>query len=217
MKIVIIGATGFVGSALLNEAAQRGHIITAISRHPEKINSSDGNVTAIKADVYDTQKLADSIAGHEVAFNTYNAGWDNPNIYEDFLKGSESIQEAAKKAKVKRLMVVGGAGSLEIAPGKQLVDTPDFPAEYKEGAKAARDYLDILKKEKDIVWTFLSPAILMHQGIKTGRTGKYRTGTDQPVFDENGVSKISAEDLSVALIDEMENPQFLNQRFTVAY
>lgn len=217
MKIAIIGASGFVGSALLNEAARRGHTITAISRHPENIHSENGNITPVKADVFEIQELADALAGHEAILNAFNPGWDDPNIFEDFLKGFESIQEATKKAKVKRLLVVGGAGSLEIAPGKQLVDTPDFPAEYKEGAKAARDYLDIIKKEKDIDWTFLSPAILMHQGIKTGRTGKYRIGTDNPVFDDDGVSKISAEDLAVALIDELEKPQFLNRRFTVAY
>ncbi len=217
MKIAIIGATGFVGSTLLNEASQRDHTITAISRHPEKTEVKNDNIAPVKADIFDTQKLADILAGHEAVLNAYNPGWENPNIFEEFLKGSKSIQEAAKKAKVKRLLVVGGAGSLEIAPGKQLVDTPEFPAEYKEGAKAARDYLDILKKEKDITWTFLSPAILMHPGIKTGRTGKYRTGTDHPVFDKDGVSKISVEDLALALIDELEKPQFLNRRFTVAY
>lgn len=217
MKIAIIGATGFVGSTLLKEAVQRGHVITAISRHPENIDLKNSNITPVKADIYDARKLAEVLTGHEAVLNAFNPGWDDPTIYEDFLKGSKSIQEATKRANVDRLLVVGGAGSLEIAPSKQLVDTPKFPAEYLEGAKAARDYLDILKKEKDITWTFLSPAILMHQGIKTGRTGKYRTGTDQPVFDENGESKISVEDLALALIDELENPQFLNRRFTVAY
>lgn len=217
MKIAIIGATGFVGSALLNEAAQRGHTVTAISRHPEKINSENGNITPVKADIFETQKLATILSGHDAVLDAYNPGWDNPNIFEDFLNGSKSIQEATKKAGVKRLLMVGGAGSLEIAPGKQLVDTPEFPAEYKEGAKAARDYLNILKKEKNIDWTFLSPAILMHPGIDTGRTGNYRTGTDNPVFDKDGVSKISVEDLALALIDELEKPHFLNRRFTVAY
>ena len=149
--------------------------------------------------------------------STYNAGWENPNLYQDFVKGSEAIQSATKKAGVKRLFVVGGAGSLEIAPGVQLVDTPQFPAEYKTGATAARDYLNILKKETELDWTFLSPAILMHPGITDGRTGKYRTALDTPVFDANNESRLSVEDLSVAILDEVEQGKFIKKRFTAAY
>ena len=218
MNIAIIGASGFVGSALLRESVRRGHIITAIARHPDKIDTNDDHhITAVGCDIFEDDKLAGVLADHDAVLNAYNPGWDDPNIYNDFLKGSQVIQDAVKNAGVKRYLVIGGAGSLEIAPGKQLVDTPDFPKEYKEGAKAARDYLDILRKEKDLDWTFLSPAILMHPGIDTGRTGKYRVGTEQPVFDEKGESKISAEDLSVALLDELEKGAFIKKRFTVAY
>ena len=218
MNIAIIGASGFVGSVLLNEAVRRGHTVTAIARHPEKINTNDDHhITAVGCDIFDENKLVGVLKDHDAVLNSYNPGWDDSNIYDDFLKGSQVIQDAVKKAGVKRYLVIGGAGSLEIAPGKQLVDTPDFPKEYKEGAKAARDYLDILRKEKDLDWTFLSPAILMHPGIDTGRTGNYRIGTEQPVFDKNGESKISAEDLSVALLDELENGDFIQKRFTVAY
>lgn len=141
----------------------------------------------------------------------------NPNLYEDFLKGSKSIQEAVKKAGVERLLVIGGAGSLYDAENNQLVDSPDFPADIKPGATAARDYLNILKEEKDLDWAFFSPAIEMHPGITTGRTGKYRLGKDQPVFDENNVSKLSPEDVAVVLIDEIENPKHHQERFTAAY
>ena len=218
MNIAIIGASGFVGSALLKEAIRRGHTITAIARHPEKINTNDDHhITAVGCDIFNDGKLAGVLADHNAVLSAYNPGWDDPNIYNDYLEGSKTIQNAVKEAGVKRYLVIGGAGSLEIAPGKQLVDTPDFPKEYKEGAKAARDYLDMLRKEKDLDWTFLSPAILMHPGIDTGRTGKYRVGTEHPVFDENGESKISAEDLSVALMDELEKGDFIKKRFTVAY
>jgi len=218
MGIAIVGASGFVGSKLVKEAVRRGYEVTAIARHPDKIDNSDEKVTARKRNVFEVEQMAELLKGHDAVLSTFNPGWDNPNIYDDYLQGAQHLQKAVKKSGVKRFLVVGGAGSLEIEPGKQLVDTPDFPEEYKQGALAARDYLDdILGKEDELEWTFLSPAILMHPGIDTGRTGEYRIGTDQPVFDENGESKISAEDLCVALLDELENNQFIKQRFTVAY
>jgi hypothetical protein len=149
--------------------------------------------------------------------SAYNAGWNNPNLYHDFLAGSGAIQSAVKKAGVRRLLVVGGAGSLEVAPGVQLVDTPGFPAAYKPGASAARDYLDLLRQETDLDWTYLSPAILMHPGTSGIRTGQYRVGRDQPVFNAQGESRIGVEDLAVALLDEAEQNQFIRQRFTVGY
>lgn len=149
MNIALIGASGFVGSALLNEAIQRGHKVTAIARHPEKIKTNDNHlITAVGCDVFEEDKLAGVLSDHDAVLSSYNPGWNNPDIYDDFIKGSGTIQHAAKKAGVKRYFVIGGAGSLEIEPGKQLVDSPEFPKEYKEGAKAARDYLDILKKRK---------------------------------------------------------------------
>jgi len=217
MKIALIGASGFVGSALLNEAIARGYNVTAIARNVDKIKSEDKLVSKQKVDVFDIDLLVSVLKGHDAVVSAYNACWDNPNLYEDFIKGSEAIQSATKKAGVKRLLVVGGAGSLEIAPGVQLVDTPEFPAEYKEGATAARDYLNILKKETELDWTFLSPAIQMHPGITDGRTGKYRTALDNPVFDANNESRLSVEDLSVALLDELEQGRFIKKRFTAAY
>jgi putative NADH-flavin reductase len=217
MKITLIGASGFVGSAILNEALQRQHQVKAIVRHPEKITTGNSNLVVVKGDVFDTEQLVGLLKGSDIVISAYNSGWANPNIYNDFLKGSASIQEAVKKAGVKRLIVVGGAGSLYIAPDKQLVDTEEFPQEWKPGALAAREYLNILKKEDQLDWTFLSPAIEMHHGTSGTRKGVYRTGLENPVFDSNGKSIISVEDIAVAIIDEAENPKHIRQRFTVAY
>lgn len=217
MKIALIGASGFVGTALLNEALQRGHQVTAIVRHPEKIKQTNTNLTVKKGDAFNKEEIKDLVKENDVVLSAYNPGWTNPNIYSEFIKASETLQQATKESGVKRFFIIGGAGSLEVAPGVQLIDTPQFPAEYKEGASAARDYLNILKKEDQLDWTFYSPAIEMHQGITTGRTGKYRLGTDQPVFNEENRSIHSAEDLSIAVIDELENKKFIKKRFTAAY
>jgi len=214
MNIALIGATGFVGSAVLNEALNRGHKVTAIARDTSKIAVKNDNLTVVIADVYDTEALVKVLTGHDAIVNTFNAGWTNPNLYDDFIKGSESIQQAVKLSGVKRLLVVGGAGSLEIAPGVQLVDTPQFPAEWKTGATAARDYLNIIKKENDLDWTFLSPAIHLHPGA---RTGVFRLGSDQPVFDADHKSEITVEDMAMAIINELEQNQFIKKRFTLGY
>ncbi|QEC43784.1 NAD(P)-dependent oxidoreductase [Pseudobacter ginsenosidimutans] len=217
MKLAIIGASGFVGSHLLQEALDRGHKVTAIVRNPEKIKLHHPHLTIKGCDVMDEAALAPLLAGSDVVISAYNSGWTNPNIYADFMQGSRSILEATKEAGVPRIIVIGGAGSLEIKPGLQLVDSPGFPDAYKGGATAARDFLNELKKENDLDWTFLSPAIEMNHTLKIGRTGQYRTGTDQPVFNNEKHSIISVEDLCMAVIDEVEKQQFSRKRFTVGY
>ena len=216
MKVVLIGATGFVGSAILKEALSRGHEVTAIARHPEKIKTQN-NLTIVKGDVMDTDKLSETLKGNDVVVSAYNPGWTNPDIYNEFLKGSQSIQKAVKKSGVKRYIVNGGAGSLFLAPNVQLIDTPEFPDEFKPGAGAARDYLNILKNENQLEWTFVSPAIEMNPGTPHERKGTYRTGLDNPVFDSNNKSRISVEDLAVAVIDEVEDSKHIRVRFTVGY
>lgn len=215
MKIAIIGATGFVGSKITAELANRHHEITAISRNGKK--SDIQNVKYVTADIFNIQELVQILKGHDTVVSAYNSGWTNPNIYDDFIAGSKAIQEAVKLSGVKRFITIGGAGSLFVAPGLQAVDTPDFPKEYHAGASAARDYLNILKEEKELDWAFFSPAFEMHQGITTGRTGNYRLGLDNPVFDENQRSILSAEDLAVVIADEIENPKHHQVRFTAAY
>lgn len=216
MKVALIGATGFVGSHLLQELVNRGFEVTAVARSVDKIPVKDGKPKAVAADVTDVKALASVLKGNDVVLSAFNPGWSNPNIYNDFMKGSEAIQQAVKEAGVKRYVMIGGAGSLYI-DGQQIVDGADFPESIKPGATAARDYLDVLKKEKDLDWTMFSPAINMHPGIKTGRTGKYRLGTNEPVFDKDGESVLSVEDLAVAVVDEIENHKFSRQRFTAGY
>ena len=215
MKVALIGATGFVGKAVLKELLHKGHQVTAIVRQAENLEPQTG-LTFLKGDATDMDTLAGAIPGNSTVISAVNAGWTNPNLYEDFLNGSKAIQDGVKKAGVKRLLVVGGAGSL-FMDGKQLVDTPGFPAEYKTGATAARDYLNELKKETELDWVFLSPAIEMHPGTSGIRQGTYRTGTENPVFNEEGRSIISVEDLAVAIVDEIEKPKYNRQRFTAAY
>lgn len=214
MKIAIIGATGFVGTAVLNEALHRGHEVVAIARNTGKITIDNKKLTKMDADTDEVADLTEVLKGNDAVVNAFNAGWTNPNLYNDFIKGSENIQKAVKASGVKRLLIVGGAGSLEIAPGKQLVDSPDFPEQWKSGATAARDYLNTIKKENDLDWTFLSPAINLHPGK---RTAKFRLGTDQPVFDADGKCEISVEDMAVAIIDELESNKHIKKRFTLGY
>lgn len=213
MKIALIGATGFVGSNILNELSNRNHQVTAIARNPKE----DSNANWVSADIFDTNALAEILKGHDAVISAYNPGWANPNIYNDSVNGSKSIQEAVKKSGVKRFITIGGAGSLYIAPNLQLIDTPEFPKEIFDGANAARKYLEIIKEEKDLDWAFFSPAIEMHQGITTGRTGKYRLGLENPVFNEEQRSILSGEDLAVVIADEIENPKHHQVRFTAAY
>jgi uncharacterized protein len=216
MRVVLIGASGFVGNSILKELLQRNHQVTAIVRQVDKIIPSE-NVSIVSADVLNEKVTTEAIKGHDAVISAYNAGWTNPNLYNDFLQGSKAIQEAVKRSGVKRLIVIGGAGSLFVAPGQQLVDTDGFPPDWKPGALAARDYLNVLKEEKELDWTFLSPAVEMHPGTSGTRKGVYRTGTDNPVFDATGRSVISVEDVAVAVVDELESPKHLRKRFTVAY
>jgi putative NADH-flavin reductase len=215
MKIALIGATGFVGSNILNELANRNHEVTAIARNPKE--SELANVNFVKADIFNTEELSEILKNHDVVVSAYNPGWTNPNIYDDFIAGSNAIVEGVKKSGVNRYITIGGAGSLFVAPNLQAVDTPDFPKEIYPGASAARDFLNTLKEEKELDWAFFSPAFEMHQGITTGRTGKYRLGLENPVFDENQRSILSGEDLAVVIADEVENPKHHQIRFTAAY
>ncbi|GGH05751.1 NAD(P)-dependent oxidoreductase [Mucilaginibacter phyllosphaerae] len=212
MKVAVIGATGFVGPQLVKEGLLRGYEITAIARNTDKVEKAAG-VTAVAADVNDVDALAAALSGHDAVINSFNAGWTNPNLYDDFLNGSKNIQAAVKKAGVKRFITIGGAGSLFI-DGKQLVDGPHFPKEYYPGASAARDYLTYLRTETELDWTFLSPAINLHPGE---RTAQFRLGTESPVFDAEGKSEISTADLAVAIFNELENNQHVKARFTLGY
>ena len=213
MKLAIIGATGFVGSAVLQEALQQGHDVTAIVRHPEKL-AVHPSLTAKAVSVFDEAALADVLRGHVAVISAYNPGWTNPDIQSQMIEGSAHIVNATKQAKVPSLLVVGGAGSLEVAPGVQLVDTPQFPAEWKEGALGAREVLNQLRKEKELNWRFISPAVFLEPGK---RTGQFRYGDDAVLFNDDQPARISVEDLAVAIVEEIAAPRYNQRRFTVAY
>ena len=213
MKIALIGATGFVGSAILKEALERGHDVTAIVRHPDKLQAHP-KLHAKKGDVYSADEVARLVSGHDAVISAFNPGWSDPEIYNHQVKGTESIIKGVKQAGVKRLLFVGGAGSLEVKAGVQSVDLPQFPAEYKQGALATRDALNMLRKETSLEWSFLSPSADLSPGQ---RTGKFRLGKDQLLKDAKGESRVSVEDYSVAMLDEVERPAHIRQRFTVGY
>jgi uncharacterized protein len=203
MKIAVVGASGNAGSRITAELARRGHSVTAIARNPEKI-AAQANVTAKKGDVLDQAGLAQLLAGHDAAISSVHFLDSDP----------AKLIGAISDSKVGRYLVVGGAGSLEVAPGVRLVTTPGFPAQYKAEAEKGALFLDLLRKEKELNWTFLSPSALFTAGE---RTGKFRLGTDQLLTAADGKSWISFEDFAVALADEIERPAHIRQRFTVGY
>jgi putative NADH-flavin reductase len=202
MKVALIGATGMIGSRLLAELNRRGHEVTAIVRHAEKVPALP-KVTAAKGDVFDEAGLTALLKGHDVAISAVHFAQSD----------AKKLISAAKASGVKRYLVVGGAGSLEVAPGKKLIDTPEFPAIYKAEAAAGGDFLDLLRKEPTLDWTFLSPSAVIAPGE---RTGKFRLGGDQLLTHAKG-SNISAEDYAIAFVDELEKPAHSRRRFTVGY
>ena len=202
MKVALIGASGQAGSRLLAELTRRGHQVTGIARHPEKIAASPG-VAARKGDVFDKAGIVALIKGHDAVISSVHFTASDPKI----------LIEAVRESGVKRYFVVGGAGSLEVAPGVKLIDTPQFPAAYKAEASKGGEFLELLRKENDLEWTFLSPSAMFVAGE---RTGKFRLGKDQLLTNEKG-SSISFEDFAIAAVDELEKPAHAQQRFTVGY
>jgi uncharacterized protein len=213
MKLTIIGANGKIGSRITEEAISRGHQVTGIARNPGG-GISNPNIRWIQADVLDADALSVVLQGQDAVISAFGIDWHNPDTYHLFSDVADSLIKAAKKAGVRRIINVGGAGSLEVAPGIQLVDTPSFPEIWKSGASEQRKSLEIFRREKDLDWTFFSPAIIIEPGP---RTGKFRLGKDNPIFDKNGNSTISYDDYAAALIDEVENPAHIKQRFTIGY
>ena len=203
MKIAVAGASGRAGSCIAAELARRGHNVTGIARNPDKI-AKLANVTAVAGDANDRAALAKLWTGHDVAVSSIHF----------LVSDAETLIGAAKDSGVPRYLVVGGAGSLEVAPGVQLVTTPNFPAQYKAEAEKGAAFLDRLRQEKELNWTFLSPSALIDFG---NRTGKFRMGADQLLVDSAGKSWISFEDFAVAMADEIERPAHIRKRFTVGY
>lgn len=214
-SVVLIGASGFVGNAILNELLSRGHKVTAVVRNPKKINVTNSNLEIVKTDVSDTDVMVEICKDKEAIISAYNPGWANPNIYEETLRNYPLILEAAKRSGAKRLLCVGGAGTLLCAPGLRVVDSGAIPDAIMGGVKSLGEfYLNTLMNEKAIDWIFFSPAGTLEPGK---RTGKFRLGKDELIVDENGISHISVEDYAVAMVDELENPKHHYERFTIGY
>lgn len=215
-NVLLIGATGFVGKALLNELVNRGHQVTAVVRSEGKLD--DGRVESVVGDATDPDTLATLAKGKDAVISAYNPGWANPHIYEDTLENYPKILAGTKKAGVERLLIVGGAGTLFVAPGVRLVDTGTLPQEWLPGVRSLGEfYLNTLMNENDIDWVFLSPAANLGNLQPGTRTGSYRVGKDDLLTDEKGDSFISVEDYAVAMVDELETPRHHKERFTVAY
>lgn len=215
MRVALIGASGFVGSHLLTELINRNYHVVAIVRSADKVKEKNDKLKVIETDIFDTDKLAETLKGCDVVVSAYNPGWKNPNIAEETLKGYESILAAAKKSGIKRIQIVGGAGTLYIGPGKTVIEAGLIPDNILPGVKALAKVLkEYLLPDKSIDWVFFSPAGTIEPGE---RTGKYRLGLDNLIKDKNGKSKISVEDYAKAMVDELEKPQHHYQRFTIGY
>lgn len=216
MRIVLFGATGNIGRRIVDEALQRGHTVTGVVRDPEKVKSPDPRVRLVKGDATDPESVANVVRGADVIISAISPR-PNPRgrAAPSLAQAAKALLEGAKKAGVKRLLVVGGAGSLEVTPGKRLMDAPGFPDAYKPEAQEGADSLDVYRKEgSGVDWTFLSPAAEIGPG---SRTGRYRSTDDQFLADPQGHSRISYEDYAMALVDELERPKHKGKRFGVAY
>lgn len=214
-NVTLIGASGFVGTAILNELLARGHRVTAVVRNPGKIGIKSPSLTVVQADVTDTSALVAACKGRDAVISAYNPGWTNPNIYEETLHNYPLILEAVRQSGVRRLLCVGGAGTLFCAPGLRVVDSGVIPDAIMGGVRSLGEfYLNTLMNEKEIDWIFFSPAGTLEPGK---RTGKFRLGKDDLIVDENGNSHISVEDYAVAMVDELENSKHHYERFTIGY
>ena len=214
-NVLLIGATGFVGSAVLNELVSRGHKVTAVARNIEKVAKSE-LVDVVKKDVANVDAIAKLAEGKDAIISAYNPGWTNPDIATLISENYPKILSAAKKSGVERLLIVGGAGTLFCAPGLRVVDSGAIPEEIMGGVRPLGDfYLNTLINENDIDWVFFSPAGVFDQQGK--KTGNYRLGKDDLIVDAEGNSHISVQDYADAMVNELEKPAHHKERFTIGY
>lgn len=213
MKLAIFGASGWIGGAVTREALARGHEVTAVVRDPARLELSHDRLATATGDVTQPDSIAAVTAGHDAVVAAISGRRDAH--HEAVPAAARALLEALPRTDVDRLVWVGGASSLEVAPGVRVFDTPEFPADWKPEASAQIDALEVFRtSDSEVQWTVLSPAALIEPGERTGR---YRTGGDQLVTDEKGESRISVEDYAVALVDELERPAHIRERFTIAY
>jgi putative NADH-flavin reductase len=216
MKIALFGATGAIGQRIAQEALRRGHTVTAVVRDPAALTERHENLRVVRGDVTNPDAIADAVRGQDAVISAvgprYGHGGETDALFAD---AARALIAALPAAGVSRLLILGGAGSLEAAPGVRVMDTPEFPALWKGNARGQADALDVYRTGGgDLEWTYVSPAAIIEPGA---RTGKYRVGGEQLLTDAQGQSRISSEDYAVALIDELENPRHRKQRITVAY
>jgi putative NADH-flavin reductase len=218
VKVTLFGASGMVGARILDELLNRGHEVTAVVRNPERISTGKQRLTVLSGDAFDAGSVRDSARGSDILVTAVamrdDAQRDDPARNPvDLIRTAAGVADGAQI----RFFAMGGAGSLEIAPGLQLVDSPEFPADYKPESGGFRDALTWLRAESpaELSWTMISPPIQIEPD--SPRTGKYRTGTDSLLTDAEGASRISAADLAVAVVDEVETSKHPRSRFTVAY
>ena len=209
MNVVLFGAGGTIGSRILSELVSRGHGVTAVVRDASKIEPHE-NTIATAGNIFDAASVADAAAGADAVVSAYGPGPENAG---QLVEATRSLIRGVAASGVKRLIMVGGAGSLEVAPGLMLKDAPNFPADWKAIADAHTEALGVLR-ESGLEWTSVSPAAYIHPGA---RTGKFRVGKDQLLTNESGGSEISAEDFAIAIADEVEHPAHVRERFTVAW
>ena len=209
--MVLIGASGKIGRRVLNEALNRGFGVTAMMRNPGMLSLKHPALKTVQGNIMRKEDIGKTAVGHDIVVSAYGPGQNDPS---DMLEATRSLLEGVKMERVKRLIVVGGAGSLEVAPGVMLLDTPEFPATWKAISLAHKDALCLYLHERDLEWSYAHPAASLEPGM---RTGHYRLGTDKLLADHKGESRISMEDFAVALIDEAENHRHIRKRFTVAY
>ena len=212
MKLFIIGGSGNIGSRIVAEALSRGHDLTVMTRDPGKVKAQP-HLKVVQGDVMDADSVAKQIKGFDGVINSFGPGI-GADAYDKYVQAADALISAARKAKVKRVLWVGGAASLEVKPGVQLLDTLELPPPIKQALSGMREVLYKLRKIDDLDWTFFSPAGEIGPGP---RTGKFRLGTDQLVVGTDGKSRISRDDYAIAVVDEMEKPKHIKKRFTIGY
>lgn len=215
MDIVLLGATGFVGTALLKEALDRGHRVTAVSRSASRLDAHP-HLTPVEVDINDVATLTSLFVDRDAVIHAYAPPRSDSveRRVEQQTRATQTIITALKHAGVKRILAVGGAGTLRVAGGGYNMDRPDFPPEYEGGVKSTKVIKELLEREPELEWTSLSPA---HEIFAGQRTGTFRLGLDEMIVDAEGNSRISVEDYAVAMIDELEHPRHTRRRFTVGY
>jgi uncharacterized protein len=213
MQLAVIGGTGRIGSKVVEEGLTRGHPVTLVARDPSR-QLPRPNLRFAAIDVTSDPELAELLRGHDAVVSAFSPERGHPRLYDEYLRGARSILAGTKAAEVSRLLFVGGAGSLLAGPGLHHVDAPEFPSEFRASGLAAREALRLFERERELAWTYLAPP---HEVTDGPRTALYRVGRDTAVAGAHGRSYISASDLAVAILDELERPKHLRERFTVGY